>query len=39
MLFAGFLKLDMKKEKVIKTVNFGDTKTAGEVYFQKRDNA
>jgi hypothetical protein len=33
VLFAGFLKLDMKSEKVIGTVKFGDTCTAGEVYF------
>ena len=33
MLFAGFLKLDMKEEKVVKTVKFGESKTAGEVYF------
>jgi len=29
----------MKSEKVIKTVSFGDTKTAGEVFFRKKDNA
>ena len=33
VLFAGFLKLDMQSEKVVGTVNFGETCTAGEVYF------
>lgn len=39
IFYAGFLKLDMKSEKITKTVSFGETKTAGEVFFQKRDNA
>jgi carotenoid cleavage dioxygenase-like enzyme len=39
IFYAGFLKLDMKAEKVTKSVSFGETKTAGEVFFQKRDGA
>ena len=39
LFYAGFLKLDMHQEKVVASVKFGDTKTAGEVFFQKRDNA
>lgn len=39
IFYAGFLKLDMKSEKVVKTVSYGDTRTAGEVFFQKRDGA
>jgi len=33
IFYAGFLKLDMKSEKVVKTVSYGDTRTAGEVFF------
>lgn len=37
--FEGFCKYDLENEKLIKKIKFGDNKTAGEVFFQKKDNA
>lgn len=39
IFFKGFVKFDLQEEKVIKQIAFGDTKTAGEVFYQKRENA
>ena len=33
IFYSGFLKFDMEQEKVVGSIPFGDTKTAGEVYF------
>jgi len=35
--FAGFLKYDLQKEEIVKKIDFGETKTAGEVFFSPRD--
>lgn len=39
LLFRGFLKYDCIEEKIVKKVSFGDTHTAGEVYYQQRDGS
>jgi len=39
MNFKGFIKYDLENEKIVKYVPFGDTRTAGEVFFHKRENA
>jgi len=39
LYFQGFVKYDHQEEKVIKKIDFGPTKTAGEVFFSPRDNA
>ena len=39
MYFTGFIKYDLENEKVVKSVPFGNTKTAGEVFFHKKENA
>lgn len=38
MFFEGFIKYDLQEEKVVKNIKFGETKTAGEVFFQPRDS-
>jgi carotenoid cleavage dioxygenase-like enzyme len=39
LYFAGFAKYDLEEEKIIKKLDFGPTRTAGEVFFSPRDNA
>jgi len=39
LFFAGFIKYDMQEEKIIKKIDFGATKSAGEVFYSPRDNA
>lgn len=39
MNFKGFIKYDLEKEQIVKYVAFGETRTAGEVFFHRRENA
>jgi carotenoid cleavage dioxygenase len=39
LYFQGFVKYDMVEEKIVKKMDFGPTKTSGEVFFSPRDNA
>ena len=38
MQLIGFFKFDLEKEELVKRISFGPTHTAGEVYFQEREN-
>ena len=33
MFFEGFIKYDLQEHKIVKNIKFGETKTAGEVFF------
>lgn len=37
--FEAVVKYDFEQEKIVGRVDFGETKSAGEVFFNKRDNA
>jgi len=37
--FEAVFKYDMEKEEIVKRIDFGESKSAGEVFFHKRDNA
>lgn len=37
LYFQGFIKFDLQEHKVVKKLNFGETKTAGEVFYAPKD--
>jgi len=39
LFFQGFLKFDLQEGKLVKCIDFGENKTAGEVFFQARENS
>ena len=39
MYFKGFIKYDLKNEKIVKSISFGKNRSAGEVFFYKKENA
>ena len=38
-MMKGFVKYDMQEEKIAGYIPFGDTRSAGEVFFNAKDNA
>lgn len=38
LILKGFIKYDLQEEKIVNKVDFGATKTAGEVFYQPKDN-
>ena len=39
LILKGFVKYDLWEERIVNKIDFGETKTAGEVFYQPRDNA
>lgn len=39
VFFEGVLKYDLFKEDIVGRINFGETKSAGEIFYHKKDNA
>ena len=37
--FEAVVKYDLEKEMIVNRIDFGDSKSAGEVFFHKRENA
>ena len=37
--FEGVIKYDLQKEEIVERIKFGENKSGGEVFFQKRDGA
>ena len=37
--FEAVVKYDLENEKIVNRIDFGETKSAGEVFYHKRDNA
>jgi len=39
VFFQGTVKFDLQEEKIVKKIKFGETKTCGEVFYHKKENA
>jgi carotenoid cleavage dioxygenase-like enzyme len=39
VFFEGVIKFDLEKEQIIGRIDFGETKSAGEIFFHKRDGS
>lgn len=39
MYFESVTKFDLETESIVKTIPFGKTKAAGEIFFHKKENA